>query len=114
MGDVDVLKCRECGKEYEPQFRYICEECFGPLDVQYKFHSDINRDTFSSRKEKSYWRYFEMLPIANKNNIVNLHAGLTPLHKADRLAKEIGGLKNLIIKNDSVNPTFSFKGGLQE
>ena len=49
-----------------------------------------------------------MLPIANKNNIVNLHAGLTPLQKSDRLAKEIG-LKNLFIKNDSVNPTFSFK-----
>src|SRR5215211_3703161 len=109
MGDVRALKCRECGKEYEPQFRYICEECFGPLDVQYKFPSNINRETFSSRKEKSYWRYFEMLPIANKNNIVNLHAGLTPLQKADRLAKEIGGLKNLFIKNDSVNPTFSFK-----
>src|SRR5919106_1236520 len=109
MGEVRALKCRECGKDYEPQFRYVCEECFGPLDVQYKFHSDINRDIFSSRKEKSYWRYFEMLPIANKNNIVNLHAGLTPLQKADRLAKEIGGLKNLFIKNDSVNPTFSFK-----
>jgi threonine synthase len=109
MGEVYALKCRECGKEYEPQFRYICEECFGPLDVQYKFLSNINRETFSSRKEKSYWRYFEMLPIANKNNIVDLHTGLTPLHKADRLAKEIGGLKNLFIKNDSVNPTFSFK-----
>jgi threonine synthase len=109
MGEVYALKCRECGKEYEPQFRYICEECFGPLDVQYKFLSNINRETFSSRKEKSYWRYFEMLPIANKSNIVNLHTGLTPLHKADRLAKEIGGLKNLFIKNDSVNPTFSFK-----
>jgi threonine synthase len=109
MGEVRALKCRECGKEYEPQFIYVCEECFGPLDVQYKFHSDINRDLFSSRKEKSYWRYFEMLPIANKNNIVNLHAGFTPLQKADRLAKEIGGLKNLFIKNDSVNPTFSFK-----
>src|SRR5215210_1710386 len=109
MGDVDVLKCRECGKEYEPQFRYICEECFGPLDVKYKFNSSINRETFSSRKEKSYWRYFEMLPIANRNNIVDLHAGLTPLQKSNRLAKEMGGLKNLFIKNDSVNPTFSFK-----
>jgi threonine synthase len=109
MGNVRALKCRECGNEYEPQFRYICEECFGPLDVQYKFLSNINRETFSSRNEKSYWRYFEMLPIANKNNIVNLHTGLTPLQKADRLAKEIGGPKNLFIKNDSVNPTFSFK-----
>ena len=109
MGNVYSLKCRECGKEYEPQFRYICEECFGPLDVIYEFHSNIKRETFTSRKEKTYWRYFELLPIANKDNIVNLHAGLTPLQKADRLAKEIGGLKNLFIKNDSVNPTFSFK-----
>ncbi|HKI07465.1 MAG TPA: threonine synthase [Nitrososphaeraceae archaeon] len=109
MGEVHALKCRECGLEYEPQFRYICEECFGPLDVQYEFPSNISRETFSSRKERSYWRYFEMLPIANKNNIVNLQAGLTPLQKADRLAKEMGGLKNLFIKNDSVNPTFSFK-----
>jgi threonine synthase len=109
MGKVHALKCRECGIEYEPQFRYICEECFGPLDVQYEFPSNISRETFSSRKEKSYWRYFEMLPIANKNNIVNLQAGLTPLQKADRLAKEMGGLKSLFIKNDSVNPTFSFK-----
>ena len=106
---MHALKCRECGVEYEPQFRYICEECFGPLDVQYEFPSNISRETFSSRKERSYWRYFEMLPIANKNNIVNLQAGLTPLQKADRLAKEMGGLKNLFIKNDSVNPTFSFK-----
>ncbi len=106
---MHALKCRECGIEYEPQFRYICEECFGPLDVQYEFPSNISRETFSSRKERSYWRYFEMLPIANKNNIVNLQAGLTPLQKADRLAKEMGGLKNLFIKNDSVNPTFSFK-----
>ena len=109
MGEVHALRCRECGIEYEPQFRYICEECFGPLDVQYEFPSNISRETFSSRKERSYWRYFEMLPIANKNNIVNLQAGLTPLQKADRLAKEMGGLKNLFIKNDSVNPTFSFK-----
>jgi threonine synthase len=109
MGEVRALKCRECGIEYEPQFKYICEECFGPLDVQYNFPSNINREVFSSRNEKSYWRYFEMLPVANKNNIVNLQAGLTPLQKADRLAKEMGGLKNLFIKNDSVNPTFSFK-----
>ena len=109
MGEVRALKCRECGIEYEPQFKYICEECFGPLDVQYNFPSNINREVFSSRKEKSYWRYFELLPVANKNNIVNLQAGLTPLQKADRLAKEMGGLKNLFIKNDSVNPTFSFK-----
>src|ERR671930_351536 len=109
MGAIRSLKCRECGKEYEPQFRYVCEECFGPLDVTYKFPSLIKRSTFSSRKEKSYWRYFELLPISNKSNIISLNAGFTPLQYADRLGKEMGGMKNLFIKNDSMNPTFSFK-----
>ncbi|HET7284990.1 MAG TPA: threonine synthase [Nitrososphaeraceae archaeon] len=108
MGIIQSLKCRECGKEYEPQFRYICEECFGPLDVIYNT-SNIRKDTFASRQDKTYWRYFELLPIADKGNIVNLNAGFTPLQHANRLGKEIGGLKNLYIKNDSVNPTFSFK-----
>src|SRR4029078_6225856 len=109
MGVIQSLKCREWSAEYEPQFRYICEECFGPLDVIYDFPSDLNKDVFSSRQEKSYWRYFELLPISNKNNIINLHAGFTPLQEADELGKQIRGLNNLFIKNDSVNPTFSFK-----
>jgi threonine synthase len=108
MGIIQSLKCRECGKEYEPQFRYICDECFGPLDVIYDT-SDVRKDIFVSRQDKTYWRYFELLPIADKGNIVNLNAGFTPLQHANRLGKEIGGLKNLYIKNDSVNPTFSFK-----
>lgn len=106
MGSIKALKCRECGKEYEPQFRYVCEECFGPLDVTYREIS-VNRHTFESR-EKTYWRYFELLPIADKANVVSLNAGLTPLQSADKLGERLG-LKNLFIKNDSVNPTFSFK-----
>jgi threonine synthase len=106
MGSIKSLKCRECGKEYEPQFRYVCEECFGPLDVTYRELS-ISRHTFESR-EKTYWRYFELLPIADKNNVVSLNAGLTPLQNAEQLGEKLG-LKNLFIKNDSVNPTFSFK-----
>lgn len=108
MGIIQSLRCRECRNEYDPKFRYICEECYGPLDVIYKFASDIKRDTFSLR-EKTYWRYFELLPIAHKGNIVNLNAGFTPLQHADTLGRQLGGLKNLFIKNDSVNPTFSFK-----
>ena len=108
MGIIQSLKCRECGKKYEPQLRYICEECFGPLDVIYDT-SNVQKDIFVSRQDKTYWRYFELLPIADKGNIVNLNAGFTPLQHANRLGKELGGLKNLYIKNDSVNPTFSFK-----
>jgi threonine synthase len=109
MGTIQSLKCRECGAEYEPKFIYVCEECFGPLDVIYNLPSNIKKSTFESRDEKTYWRYFELLPITHKGNIVDLNAGFTPLQYADILGKEIGGLKNLFIKNDSVNPTFSFK-----
>lgn len=106
MGNIKSLKCRECGKEYEPQFRYVCEECFGPLDVQYA-EQKVDRHTFETR-EKTYWRYFELLPIKEKSNVVSLHAGLTPLQYADKLGEKLG-LKDVYIKNDSVNPTFSFK-----
>jgi threonine synthase len=106
MGSIRSLKCRECGKEYDPQFRYVCEDCFGPLDVLYR-DVKVDKRTFEQR-EKTYWRYFELLPIADKGNIVSLNAGLTPLQRADRLGNSLG-LKSLYVKNDSVNPTFSFK-----
>ena len=101
-----TLQCRECKKEYEPTFKYICDDCFGPLDVKYDFPS-VTKETFANR-EHTYWRYHEMLPILDKSNIVSIHAGMTPLIKAEKLGKELG-LNKLYIKNDSVNPTFSFK-----
>ena len=104
--DKTFLQCRECKKEYDSTFKYICDECFGPLDVHYHFPT-ITKDIFTSR-EQTYWRYFELLPIVDKSNIVSINAGMTPLVKAEKLGKEIG-LNNLYVKNDSVNPTFSFK-----
>ena len=71
------LQCRECNKEYEPTFKYICDECFGPLDVKYTFPL-ISSDLFKDR-EMTYWRYFELLPIEDKNNVVSIEAGMTPL-----------------------------------
>jgi threonine synthase len=102
------LICRECKKEYKPQFRYICEDCFGPLDVKYIYPNNIKRELFESRNEKTYWRYFELLPIRDKNNIVSINSGFTPLQKSTNLSTDLR-LKSLYIKNDSVNPTFSFK-----
>jgi len=100
------LQCRECKKEYPSTFKYICDECFGPLDVKYNFPS-VTKSMFSTR-ENTYWRYFELLPIEDKKNIVSIDAGFTPLTKAENLGKVLG-LNNLYIKNDSVNPTYSFK-----
>jgi len=108
MGIIQSLICRECKKEYKPQFRYICEDCFGPLDVKYIYPNNLKRELFESRKEKTYWRYFELLPIRDKNNIVSINSGFTPLQKSTNLSKDLR-LKSLYIKNDSVNPTFSFK-----
>jgi threonine synthase len=108
MSAFKVLKCRECNTEYPLEKRYVCEKCFGPLDVIYRYEEiKWTKDLFLGR-EKNFWRYFELLPMLDKKNIVNLWAGFTPLHRAERLAESLG-LKNLYIKNDTVNPTFSFK-----
>lgn len=105
---VKALKCRECGRLYSPTARFICEECFGPLDVTYDYDGiELDENSFKER-EKTLWRYKELLPVSDESCIIDLGAGYTPLHKAKRLAKLLG-LKELYIKDDTVNPTYSFK-----
>ena len=107
---IKYLLCRNCSTEFKADLKYVCDECFNPLDVIYDFDKiRLTKDIIKNR-EKSLWRYFELLPLRNKNNIVDIGAGYTPLHKADKLAKKLG-LNNLYIKNDTVNPSFSFKDG---
>jgi threonine synthase len=102
------LQCRECGATYDDGFIYVCKQCFGPLDVRYAHEKlRVSRDLFASR-EKSMWRYFELLPLNERSSIVNLHAGFTPLHRCDRLTEKLG-LRKLFAKNDALNPTYSFK-----
>ncbi len=104
------LKCRNCGAEYEVQPVNICEECFGPLEVEYDY--EVIKERVSREKiekgEPTLWRYIDFLPVEDRKKVVDLRAGFTPLHKADNLAEALG-LRELYIKNDSVNPTFSFK-----
>ncbi len=108
LGTPIYLKCRECGKEYPPQKLTICDDCFGPLDVEYDIAKiDLDRRSFEGRS-RNIWRYHELLPIVDKRNIVDLHTGFTPLAQAENLGRSIG-TKRLYVKNDSVNPTFSFK-----
>ena len=84
--------------------------CFGPLDVVYDRSAQkkvVTRDRIE-RGPKSMWRYRDLLPIEDSTQVVTLGEGMTPLVKADRLGAELG-LTNLYLKNDSMNPTNSFK-----
>jgi len=86
----------------------ICEECFGPLEVAYdyeKIKEAVSRKTIEGGPA-SLWRYKALLPV--RGAPVDLGAGFTPLRKAENLGRALG-LKELYIKNDSLNPTFSFK-----
>ena len=80
------LQCRECKKEYETAFKYVCDDCFGPLDVKYDFPT-LTKNTFANR-DNTYWRYFELLPIENKSNIVSIGAGMTPSHQSRKSWKK--------------------------
>src|SRR4249920_844998 len=110
MSFVKGLKCRECGTSYKIQPVAICEECFGPLEVDYDYagvKQALTREVIASRP-KTLWRYRELLPL-NGDPVVGLETGCTPLVKADRLAKALG-VDELYVKNDAVShPTLSFK-----
>lgn len=109
MKTVKALSCRECGNQYPAEPIHVCEFCFGPLEIVYDY--DYIKDTLTREKIQngplSIWRYEPLLPAASEYS-VDLAAGFTPLLKADRLAKKLG-LKELYLKNDTVNPTWSFK-----
>lgn len=109
MPFVEGLRCRECDRRYPADALYVCEWCFGPLEVVYDYDAvaaATSRERIASRAP-DIWRYEELLPVAPAASI-NLGTGYTPLVRADRLAAELG-LGELWIKNDTVNPTGSFK-----
>jgi threonine synthase len=103
------LQCRECGRKFDLEPIFACDFCFGPLEVDYNYENikaDLSKNKIESGPT-SLWRYAPLLPC-NPDFKVDLGDGFTPLIKAKRLAKAIG-LDNLWIKNDTVNPTWSFK-----
>src|SRR5829696_4922401 len=82
---VQALACKECGSEYELEARYVCDQCFGPLEVRYD-HAPLDAGSVKRR----------------------MPAGCTPLVRAPRLAEALG-LRDVWVKNDAANPTHSFK-----
>jgi threonine synthase len=106
---VEGLRCRECGRQYPAEALHVCEWCFGPLEVVYDYEAiraAVSRESIAAGP-LSIWRYADLLPAAAEG-AVSLGAGFTPLVRADRLAAELG-LGEVWIKNDTLNPTGSFK-----
>jgi threonine synthase len=106
----ESLRCKECKTPYPLDARYVCEQCFGPLEVLYATSSDADPAALRRRIQAgphSIWRYADFLPLAAPPR-GTLPAGWTPLLRAERLAERLG-LGELWIKNDAANPTHSFK-----
>jgi threonine synthase len=106
-----ALQCRICGQQYPVEPLTICEECFGPLEPAYDLQSVDGMD-FRKQAETgpaTLWRYESLLPGGPGIERIDLGAGFTPLRRADNLAKAIGMTGTLWIKDDSVNPSNSFK-----
>ena len=109
MSYAKGLFCKECGRDYPIEPINVCDFCFGPLEVTYDYESianNISRDKIV-KGPHSMWRYSDFLPV-DTENAVDINAGFTPLIKSENMGKSLG-LENLYFKNDSVNPSFSFK-----
>src|SRR3954463_6855021 len=110
MSYVLGLKCKECGHRVPVSAVHVCEQCFGPYEVEYDYaqmKGKVTRESIA-RGPKSLWRYKDFLPIAGHPR-AGLYSGFTPLKRATRLGAELG-CTNLWIKDDSCNyPTYSYK-----
>ncbi|HVB52226.1 MAG TPA: threonine synthase [Acidimicrobiales bacterium] len=109
MSFATGLQCRECGTAYPGEARYVCDNCFGPLEVKYDLDAAKRTLTRSSIQDgpPSIWRYSALLPDPGESP-VDLGAGWTPLRRSTRLA-EVLGVRELWLKDDTRNPTGSFK-----
>jgi threonine synthase len=106
----ESLRCKECQTTYALDARYVCEHCFGPLEVAYASRAGADPAELKRRIQAgphSLWRYSDFLPVSSPPKGA-LAAGWTPLLRADRLAEELG-LGEVWVKNDAANPTHSFK-----
>jgi len=107
LGPARALACRECGATQPLGPFYACSECFGPLEVSYDFGS-VTRASIEAGP-RNIWRYQALLPVPSTvRDVPNLEPGCTPLVRADNLARALG-MRALWVKDDSANPTHSFK-----
>jgi len=105
------MECPRCGKTYPiNDMVYRCVECDYPLEVRYDYNEIATKITkkLIGKREWTIWRYKEILPIKNFSKIISLNEGGTALQKGARLAERFG-IKNLYLKDETRNPTWSFK-----
>ena len=110
MSRVSHLECARCGREFPPGRIYNLCPCGSPLLVRYDLRSAATSLTVSglASRPSNLWRYREVLPVEKDSSIVCLGEGFTPLLRAQRLGERLG-LPNLYLKDESLNPTGSFK-----
>jgi len=107
FGHAVHLVCRECRATQPLGPSYACQECFGPLEIGYEF-PEVTRAQIEAGP-KNIWRYQALLPVpADITGSRNMEPGFTRLLRADNLARELG-IRKLWVKDDSGNPTHSFK-----
>jgi len=106
---IEGLRCKECGTGYPLEAVYVCDQCFGPLEVTYD-HSGLDPAGLKRKIQagtNGIWRYADFLPFETRP-VSALEPGLTPLVRAHRLADRLG-VGEIWVKNDAANPTHSFK-----
>jgi len=107
---MKYIECTGCGERYPVTVIYNCRKCGGVLDIKYDYDKIATETDLRQPRQRNQgiWGYKELLPVRNQDKIISLSEGFTPLHKCDRLG-EILGLRNLYVKDETRNPTGSFK-----
>jgi threonine synthase len=107
FGNATALSCRECGHRVPLGPHYACPECFGPLEVAYDFPA-VTREQIAAGP-RNIWRYKSLLPVPDDiESSPNTEPGFTRLLRARNLGATLG-IDTLWVKDDSTNPTNSFK-----
>ncbi|MBB6729612.1 threonine synthase [Cohnella zeiphila] len=117
-GEISIFigfECTQCGRRHPPGLVYQCPECGGSLDARYdyeRFRQTVSIRDWIGRKERGIWKYRELLPVRARREPITLGEGSTPLIKSHSILKNLN-IENFWIKNETVNPTLSFKDRAQ-
>lgn len=112
MGFLTHLECSDCGRKHSSEKpQYVCHDCGKPLFARYDLPRIAAEADVSLLRDRppDLWRYWELLPVLRRENVVSLGEGMTPLLHAVRLGERLGGAGDVWIKDESLNPTGTFK-----